>query len=123
RKDLEELERPPAQAVGVELVWVPGTGGAETLIAPLAHFGRPHFLGTDTTHIYFSEGSTLVSMRWDGTDQKTVLRTGGGGGRGGGGGGGGGGEMMMAPDGGRVLVQVTDQGGPRAYVVQEVPLM
>ena len=52
-------------------------------------------------------------MRWDGTDQKTILRAGGGGGRGGGGGGGGGGEMMMSPDGSRVLVQVERQGGPR----------
>jgi len=118
RKDLEELERPPQQAVGVELVWLPSSGGAETLIAPIANFGRPHFVNGDTTRVYFSEGSTLVSMRWDGTDQKTILRTGGGGGRGGGGGGG---EMTMAPDGSRVLLQVEDQAGPRAYVIQEIP--
>jgi Tol biopolymer transport system component/imidazolonepropionase-like amidohydrolase len=120
RKDLEELERPPAQAVGVELVWLASTGGAETVISPIANFGRPHFVNGDTTHVYFSEGSTLVSMRWDGSDQKTLLRTGGGGGRGGGGGGGGG-EMTLAPDGGRVLLQVADQAGPRAYIIQEVP--
>src|SRR5262249_29181089 len=28
-----------------------------------------------------------------------------------------------SPDGGKVLVQVTDQGGPRAYLVQEVPVV
>jgi Tol biopolymer transport system component len=121
RKDLEELERPPAAAVGVELVWLPGTGGAETLIAPISNFGRPHFVNADSTRVYFSEGSTLVSMRWDGTDQKTILRSGGGGGRGGGGGGGGGGEMVMSPTGDKVLVQVADQAGPRAYIIQEVP--
>jgi Tol biopolymer transport system component len=120
RKDLEELERPPAAAVGVELVWLPGAGGAETLIAPISNFGRPHFVNTDSTRVYFSEGSTLVSMRWDGTDQKTILRSGGGGGRGGGGGGGGG-EMVMSPTGDKVLVQVTDQAGPRAFIIQEVP--
>jgi Tol biopolymer transport system component len=120
RKDLEELERPPANAVGVELVWLPGNGGSETLIAPINNFGRPHFVNGDTTHVYFSEGSTLVSMRWDGTDQKTILRTGGGGGRGGGGGGGGG-EMTMAPDGSKILLQVSDQAGPRVYVINEVP--
>jgi hypothetical protein len=60
RKDLEELERPPQQAVGVELVWLPSGGGSETLIAPISNFGRPHFVTTDTSHIYFSEGSTLV---------------------------------------------------------------
>ena len=99
----------------------PARGGAETVIAPISNFGRPHFVRGDSTHVYFAEGSSLVSMRWDGTDQKTILRSGGGGGRGGGGGGGGGGEMMMSPDGNKVLVQVTDQGGPRAYLVEEVP--
>lgn len=123
RKDREELERPPEPAVGVELVWLPSSGGAETVIAPISNFGRPHFVQGDSTHIYFAEGSSLVSMRWDGTDQKTILRSGGGGGRagGGGGGGGGGGEMMMSPDGNKILVQVADQAGPRAYLVQEVP--
>jgi Tol biopolymer transport system component len=118
RKDLEELERPPQQAVGVELVWLPSAGGAETLIAPISNFGRPHFVTTDTSRIYFSEGSALVSMRWDGTDQKTILRTGGGGrGAGGGGGGGGGGEMTMSPDGSKVIVQA----GVKAYLIEEVP--
>src|ERR1041384_898748 len=119
-KDLREDERPPQSAVGVELVWVSGTGGAETVIAPISNFGRPHFVRGDSAHVYFAEGSTLVSMRWDGTDQKTILRSAGGGGRGGGGGGGAG-EMMLSPDGSKVLVQVTDQGGPRVYLVQEVP--
>jgi Tol biopolymer transport system component len=116
RKDLEELERPPQQAVGVELVWLPSGGGSETLIAPISNFGRPHFVTTDTSHIYFSEGSTLVSMRWDGTDQKTILRTGGGG-RGAGGGGGGAGEMTISPDGSKVIVQA----GVKAYLIEEVP--
>src|SRR6185295_2595581 len=78
-----------------------------------------HFVDNDTTHVFFSEGSTLVSMRWDGTDQKTILRTGGGGGRGGGGGGAG--EMMFSPSGDKILMQVLDQAGPRAYLINEVP--
>ena len=114
RQGSREDERPPAAAVGVELVWLPGNGGAETLIAPISNFGRPHFVKSDPDHVYFAEGTQLVSMRWDGTDQKTILRSAGGGGRGGGGGGGGGaGEMMMSPDGSKVLVQVEDQAGPR----------
>jgi hypothetical protein len=100
----------------VELVWLPSAGGSETLIAPISSFGRPHFVTTDTSHIYFSEGSTLVSMRWDGTDQKTILRTGGGG-RGAGGGGGGAGEMTISPDGSKVIVQA----GVKAYLIEEVP--
>ena len=118
RKDLEELERPPQAAVGVELVWLPSAGGAETVIAPISNFGRPHFVTTDSAHIYFSEASSLVSMRWDGTDQKTILRSGGGGrGAGGGGGGGGGGQMTISPDGSKVILQA----GVKAYLVEEVP--
>ena len=119
-KDLREDERPPAAAIGVELVWLPGSGGNETVIAPISNFGRPHFVKSDPDHVYFAEGTQLVSMRWDGTDQKTILRSAGGGGRGGGGGGGAG-EMMMSPDGSKVLVQVEDQGGPRVYLIEDVP--
>ncbi len=119
RADLDELERPPQAAVGVELVWLPSSGGTETLISPIANFGKPHFVDSDSARIYFSEGGALTSMRWDGTDQQTILRTGGGGGRGGGGGGGGGagGEMTISPDGSKVLVQ----SGVKAYVIEEVP--
>jgi Tol biopolymer transport system component len=118
RADLDELERPPQQAVGVELVWLPGEGGAETVISPIGNFGKPHFVDGDSTHVYFAEGTSLVSMRWDGTDQKTILRMGGSGGRGGGGGGGGGGQMTMSPDGQKVLVQ----SGVKAYVIEDVPM-
>ncbi len=117
RADLDELERPPAQAVGVELVWLPGAGGAETLISPISNFGRPHFVSSDTTHVYFSEGSSLVSMRWDGTDQKTLLRIGGGGRGAGGGGGGGGGVLTISPDGQKVIVQA----GVKPYFIEEIP--
>ena len=34
--------------------------------------GRPHFVKSDPDHVYFAEGTQLVSMRWDGTDQKTI---------------------------------------------------
>ena len=100
------------------ITWLPSSGGTETLVSPISNFGKPHFVKTDTAHIYFSEGSTLVSMRWDGTDQKTILRTGGGGGRGGGGGGG---EMTMSPDGSKILMQQSGQGGSKVFVIEEVP--
>ena len=116
RRDEDELERPNAQATGVELVWMPASGGPATLIAPLTNFGQPHF-GPDTSRIYLSEGSQLVSMRWDGTDLKDIIRIGGGG-RGGGGGGGGASNILLSPDGSRVLVQ----SGVQAYVVDAVPM-
>src|SRR5512146_1382627 len=118
RKDLEELERPPQAAVGVELVWLSSAGGPETVISPISNFGRPHFVTNDSSHIYFAEGGNLVSMRWDGTDQKTILRSGGGGGRGGGRGGG---AMTMSPDGSKVLLQLSGQTGSKVFVIEEVP--
>src|SRR5258708_37230158 len=41
RKDREELERPPQQAVGVELVWLPAAGGARKPPSPPANFFSP----------------------------------------------------------------------------------
>ncbi len=119
RKDREELERPPEPAVGVELVWLPSSGGRETVISPISNFGRPHFVKNDTARVYFSEGTSLVSMRWDGTDQKTLLRTGG---AGAGRGGGGGGEMIVSPAGDKVMVQIEDQAGPRVLLIDDVPM-
>ena len=115
RRDRDELERPNAQAIGVELVWMPAAGGAATMIAPLTTFGQPHF-GPDTSRIYVSQGSALTSMRWDGTDVKDIIRLGGGG-RGAGGGGGGASNILLSPDGSRVLVQ----SGVQAYVIDDVP--
>ena len=57
-----------------ELVWVPSSGGATTLIAPTSGRGGAHF-AQDSTRIYlYSGGSGLVSIRWDGTDERTHLR-------------------------------------------------
>lgn len=57
-----------------ELAWVPASGGAATLIAPTSGRGGAHFAG-DSSRIYlYSGGSGLVSIRWDGTDERTHVR-------------------------------------------------
>ena len=75
--------RSPAQTLreeggfmgGAELMWVSANGGSPTLIAPTQGRGAPHFVASDTGRIYvYSGGDGLVSMRWDGTDQRTHLR-------------------------------------------------
>ena len=79
------LVRGPAQAfrestgtvapgVATDLVWVPATGGASSLIAPMEGRDVPHFT-KDPNRIYlysFSKG--LVSIRWDGTDEKAHVK-------------------------------------------------
>src|SRR5690606_32760715 len=60
--------------MGAEFVWVPARGGDVTVIAPTAGRSAPHFT-RDPDRIYvYGGGSGLVSMRWDGTDERAHLR-------------------------------------------------
>jgi imidazolonepropionase-like amidohydrolase/Tol biopolymer transport system component len=65
-----------------EIVWLPASGGATTVIAPVStatrwasmHYGIPHFTN-DTTRVFFMDPvEGLVSVRWDGSERRTVLR-------------------------------------------------
>jgi Tol biopolymer transport system component len=59
---------------GMELVWLPSGGGAVRTIAPLSANGWPHFTA-DTSRIFITSGRNgLVSMRFDGTDVRQVIR-------------------------------------------------
>jgi len=94
-----------------DLVWIPASGGAFTLIAPSGGLSNPHFVNGDGTRIYLYGGQRgLASMRWDGTDVKTHLKItkGGGGADAGGGGGRGGGASwaQISPLGDQALAQV-----------------
>jgi hypothetical protein len=59
---------------GSELAWVPAVGGAHTVIAPASGRRLPHFHADAPDRIYLSAGGTLVSVRWDGTDEKSHVR-------------------------------------------------
>ncbi|HYC49697.1 MAG TPA: amidohydrolase family protein [Gemmatimonadaceae bacterium] len=57
-----------------ELIWVSSNGGAANFITATQGRSGAHF-SRDTSRIYlYSGGSGLVSIRWDGTDEKTHLR-------------------------------------------------
>ena len=59
---------------GMELVWLPATGGDITVIAPLTANGWPHFT-RDGQRIFITSGNDgLVSMRFDGTDIQPVVK-------------------------------------------------
>ena len=106
-------------AIGVELVWLPSSGGPRTAASsPRTIFRRPHFVVGDSSRIYVTESGGLTAIRWDGTDPKIILRAGGAGGRAPGTGGAGSTDMTISPDGQRVLVQ----SGVHVFVVQAVPL-
>jgi Tol biopolymer transport system component/imidazolonepropionase-like amidohydrolase len=94
-----------------DLVWIPATGGAATLIAPLTNAENPHFSNDSTRVWVYDDDEGLVSMRWDGTDRKAhVIVTGfaapGGGpnarprrAQ----------QLQVSPDGNRVLAQVDNK--------------
>ena len=53
-----------------ELIWVPANGGEAQVISPLDGRSRPHFTANpDRIYLYDNEDG-LVSIRWDGTDEK-----------------------------------------------------
>ena len=90
-----------------EFVWIPAAGGPATLIAQSDGRNTPHFTRNDPERIYAYGGGRLVSFRFDGLDQREIVRVSGG--RGGGGAGGGGGNaslIVMAPAGDQALAQV-----------------
>ncbi|MBK8246728.1 MAG: PD40 domain-containing protein [Gemmatimonadetes bacterium] len=95
----------------LEIVWLPSAGGDAQRIAWLGsgatQQGRnvPHF-GPDSTRIYVWQGTEgLVSMRYDGTDRRTVVRVSSLPAPGGPGAAGSPDEVMLAPNGGRALVR------------------
>jgi len=59
-----------------EIVWLPvGSGPADaTLIAPADNRSTPHFVaGSDRLHLYDGDGDALISIRLDGTDERTHI--------------------------------------------------
>ncbi len=59
---------------GAEFVWVPAAGGAMQVIAPAAGREHPHFT-QDPDRIYAYSGQDgLVSFRWDGTDERSIVK-------------------------------------------------
>ncbi|MFT5143353.1 MAG: Tol biopolymer transport system component [Rhodothermales bacterium] len=60
---------------GQEIVWVPADQAQQpaTVIAPTSRRSGPHFVeGSD--RIYLQRGDALVSIRWDGTDEKEHIK-------------------------------------------------
>jgi imidazolonepropionase-like amidohydrolase/Tol biopolymer transport system component len=106
-----------------DLVWIPAAGGEATLISPAGGLANPHFASDSTRIFAYSGGRGLVSMRWDGTDQKTHVRvtaTPAPSGAGGGPGNQGAPALWveMGPSGDRVLAQVSND----LYIVS-VPIV
>ena len=119
RRDRDELGGNNAEAAGLELVSLPAAGGPTTTITMVTRYGQPHF-GPDSARVYIYEPNEgLVSMRFDGTDRRALLRptlVEGAGGRGGNAGQTN--EVLLSPDGDRALVQAETN----LYLIDAVPM-
>nr|MBX2822360.1 DPP IV N-terminal domain-containing protein [Rhodothermaceae bacterium] len=65
---------PFAFGAASDLVWIPSDGGDHTLIAPTEGRSRPHFTSSsDRIYLHHSQKG-LLSIRWDGTDEKVHVK-------------------------------------------------
>ena len=70
----QEASGPSAPGLADDLVWVSADGGDTTFIAPTDGRSNPHFTA-DPDRIYLHHAEKgLVSVRWDGTDEKAHLK-------------------------------------------------
>ncbi|MFZ0923669.1 MAG: hypothetical protein WA020_11460, partial [Candidatus Acidiferrales bacterium] len=71
---LSEVMDFEAGVFGSDIVWISSQGGAVNIIRPAAGSIRPHF-GPENNRIYaYSGAQGLYSMRFDGTDLRTILK-------------------------------------------------
>ncbi len=78
RRALQEATGPLYGNATTDLVWIPTKGGDVTVIAPSAGRRAPHFSNTaERIYLYHGERG-LVSLKWDGTDERGHLKVTGG---------------------------------------------
>ena len=74
---IQSPRQPRLEGEGVyaaELSWIPASGGDAHSITPLNNVAQPHFTH-DTARVFiYDRNEGLVSMRWDGTDRKAIVK-------------------------------------------------
>ena len=55
-----------------DLAWIPAEGGEATFIERSKGRTNPHFTKVDD-RVYINDDEKLISVRWDGTDEKVLL--------------------------------------------------
>lgn len=73
KQEYKDGDGPVSFGTQNELMWISANGGTPTLIEKSKRRSTPHFVkGKDRIFLYGSEG--LVSIRWDGTDEKSIVK-------------------------------------------------
>jgi Tol biopolymer transport system component len=71
---LQESEGPGISGAEAILAWIPASGGSFRKIMDAGNYGNPHFT-QDTSRIFLNgPGGALLSVKWDGTDEKVYAK-------------------------------------------------
>jgi imidazolonepropionase-like amidohydrolase/Tol biopolymer transport system component len=69
-----DAEGPFFQGAQEDLLWISGDGGTVNFIAKAKGRSTPHFTKTDDRIYLYNGQKGLLSVRWDGTDEKVLLK-------------------------------------------------
>jgi len=73
---VEQFNEWDAAPVNLDLIWLLADGGDVTLILPARGAAHPHF-GPEPDRVYVYTENGLISLRYDGTDRRTVIKVAG----------------------------------------------
>ncbi len=73
-RDLHEALGGFGGGLGAQFVWMPAAGGEVHVIAPTGGREYPHFTSDPDRIFAYSPQDGLVSFRWDGTDDRTIVK-------------------------------------------------
>jgi Tol biopolymer transport system component len=70
---VEQFDEWDATPVNLDLIWLPSDGGDTSLILPARGAVHPHF-GPDPDRVYVYSDAGLISLRYDGTDRRSIIK-------------------------------------------------
>jgi Tol biopolymer transport system component len=70
---VEQFDEWDSTPVNLDLIWLPADGGDASLILPARGAARPHF-GPEPDRVYVYSENGLMSLRYDGTDRRTIVK-------------------------------------------------
>jgi Tol biopolymer transport system component len=70
---VEQFDEWDATPVNLDLIWLPSEGGDANLILPARGAAHPHF-GPEPDRVYVYSENGLTSLRYDGTDRRSIIK-------------------------------------------------
>lgn len=70
---VEQFDEWDSTPVNLDLIWLSSEGGDANLLLPARGAAHPHF-GPEPDRVYVYSDKGLVSLRYDGTDRRTIMK-------------------------------------------------